>query len=370
MKFLIITLAPTLLQNNKHVSYAPYVYEMNLWTKYVDELAILSPIKYEGNLLVSKFDKAPKLFAIPSFSFTSFIAIFNSFLRLPFIIYKLIVAMCWADHIHLRCPGNIGLLGCFLQILYPNKVKTAKYAGNWDPNAKQPISYKAQKWILNNTFLTRNMTVLVYGEWKNLSKNIKPFFTATYKDSDKEDIEIRNLKDEIKFLFIGTLSEGKRPLLAIQIVEELFNKGKKVSLTLYGEGTERNKIEKYIEQRNLNSFVFLKGNKSKEVVKNALQKAHFLLLPSKSEGWPKVVAEAMFWGTLPIVTKISCVPYMLDMGNRGVLIEPNVKDAIIEIDRYLSNEDLYRNSSENAINWSRKYTLDTFELEISKLLKK
>ena len=369
MKFLIITLAPTLLEKNEYVSYAPYVYEMNLWTKHVDELAILSPVKYEGNLLVSKFDKIPKLFAIPSFSFTSFIAVCNSFLRLPFIIYKLITAMCWADHIHLRCPGNIGLLGCIVQILFPSKIKTAKYAGNWDPNAIQPISYKIQKWILNNTFLTKNMTVLVYGEWGNLSKNIKPFFTATYKDSDKEDIELRILKDEIKFLFIGTLSEGKRPLLAIQIVEELFNKGKEVSLTLFGDGTERNMLEKYIEGRNLNSYVFLKGNKSKEVVKKELQKAHFLLLPSKSEGWPKVVAEAMFWGTLPVVTNISCVPYMLDDGNRGVLIEPNVKEAIIEIERYLSNKTLYRNSSINAINWSRKYTLDTFEAEIAKLLK-
>ena len=49
-----------------------------------------------------------------------------------------------SDVIHLRCPGNIGLLACFIQILFPKKNKTAKYAGNWDPKAKQPLSYKLQ----------------------------------------------------------------------------------------------------------------------------------------------------------------------------------------------------------------------------------
>ena len=70
----------------------------------------------------------------------------------------------------------MGLIGAIVNILFPNKQKTAKYAGNWDPKSKQPWSYRLQKWILSNTFLTKNMQVLVYGEWPNQTKNIKPFF--------------------------------------------------------------------------------------------------------------------------------------------------------------------------------------------------
>ena len=73
-----------------------------------------------------------------------------------------------------------------VQIFFPKKNKTAKYAGNWDPHSKQPWSYKLQRWILQNTFLTRNMTVLVYGEWPTMSSNCRSFFTATYRDSDKK----------------------------------------------------------------------------------------------------------------------------------------------------------------------------------------
>ena len=343
---------------------------MNLWTTYIDELAILSPTNYKEELLLSKFNKTPKLFSIPNFSFTSILNCTKTILLLPFLFYKLFSAMRWADHIHLRCPSNIALLGCFMQILFPNKIKTAKYAGNWDPNAIQPWSYKLQKWILSNTFLTKNMQVLVYGEWENQTKNIKPFFTATYRETDKKEVIVRDLNKKIEFVFVGTLSKGKRPLLAIKIVEQLYLQGNNVNLTLYGEGVQRDILERYILTNNLNTIILLKGNQSKEIVKKALQNAHFLLLPSKSEGWPKVVAEAMFWGCLPIVTKISCVPYMLNKGERGILITPDLTEAVDSIVKYLNDANKYNVACREAMKWSRKYTLDKFQSEIKNLLEK
>lgn len=91
--------------------------------------------------------------------------------------------MVQADYIHLRCPGNMGL-EALVQMLFPNKPKTAKYAGNWNPKSKQPWSYRLQKWILSYTFLTQNMQVLVYGEWSNQTKNSKLFFSDTYSEEE------------------------------------------------------------------------------------------------------------------------------------------------------------------------------------------
>ena len=83
-----------------------------------------------------------------------------------------------------------------------------------------------------------------------------------------------------------------------------------------------------------------------------MQENHFVVLPSKSEGWPKVIAEGMFWGCLPISTAIS-----LD-------IEKDTEKII----QLLSNKKQYQSMSEKAMEWSRKYTLDYFENEIKKLL--
>jgi len=159
MKFLIVTLAPTLQKNNLYYSYAPYVYEMNLWAKNVTELGIVSPVSYNKDLLLSKFEKEPRVFPINSISFISLKELFKSLYRLPSILYGIYKAMKWADHIHLRCPGNIGLLGCLVQILFPNTPKSVKYAGNWDPRSIQPLSYKLQQFLLRNTWITKNVKI-------------------------------------------------------------------------------------------------------------------------------------------------------------------------------------------------------------------
>ena len=74
------------------------------------------------------------------------------------------------------------------------------------------------------------MQVLVYGQWEGSTKNIKPFFTATYSEADKLPMKFLDIKSKINFVFVGTLASGKNPLYAIQLVEALFKKGFDLSL--------------------------------------------------------------------------------------------------------------------------------------------
>ena len=254
------------------------------------------------------------------------------------------------------------------QIFFPSKPKTAKYAGNWDSKAQQPFTYRLQKWILSNTFLTKNMQVLVYGEWENSTKNIKPFFTASYFEKDKIDVKPRELLGRILFVFVGTLSNGKQPLYAIKLIEQLYKKGIDVQLMIYGEGNERASLENYISENRLECIVKLMGNQNQETIKKAYLENHFLILPSLSEGWPKVVAEAMFWSCLPIASRVSCVPNMLENGDRGLLLDFILNQDVESIESILKDATLYQDKVNKAINWSRQYTLDVFENEIKLLL--
>ena len=241
MKLVVISSAPIVQKEGENYLYAPYEKEMQLWAKHANSIQFCCPIwKEDKKLLIApiSFETTPTI-ELKEFDITSFSnmlrAIPNAFVDL----IRIFEAMKKADHIHLRCPGNMALLAAVVQIFFPKKVKTAKYAGNWDPKARQPFTYKLQRWILSNTILTKNIQVLVYGDWENQTKNIKPFFTATYSESEilNANFRIQNKDQEsIKFLFVGTLSKGKQPLYAIQIVEELFKKGKNVTLDLFGDG--------------------------------------------------------------------------------------------------------------------------------------
>jgi glycosyltransferase involved in cell wall biosynthesis len=371
MKLAIITHVEHVIQDNCYYAYGPYVREMNVWIKEAEHLYIVAPlVDAEVSAIDLPYQHTGIAFEkVEQFSLISAKEVLKTLVKSPKIIWSIYKAMRQADHIHLRCPGNMGLLGAMVQMVFPKKPKTAKYAGNWDPKSKQPWSYRLQKGILSNTFLTRNMQVLVYGEWEGSSKNIKPFFTATYRESEKKEIISRTMTGTIRFLFVGTLSKGKRPLYAIQLVEQLRQAGYEVRLDLYGEGKKRQKMETYIEENKLQSSIVLQGNQTAETVQTAYEASHFLILPSKSEGWPKVVAEAMFWGCLPVASPVSCVSNMLDNGKRGLVLTMNLEEDVLRIKRVLDDEAVYQDKVANAAQWSRRYTLDYFEEEIKQLLK-
>ncbi len=373
MIFLIVTHVPHILEQDKYFAYAPYVREMNIWIKNTDKVLLVAPLINAKKTAIDIHYEHPNIefVSIASFDILGIKAVFQTLYEIPKISWTIFKAMQKADHIHVRCPGNIGLLGCFVQILFPHKIKTAKYASNWDAKSVQPWSYRLQRGLLNNTLLTRNIQVLVYGDWDNASRNIKSFFTATYYENEKQPITIRNTNQKpIKFVFVGTLTKGKNPYYGIEIVKALNKSGIRATIDLYGDGILFDEIKVAITANNLQESVFLKGNANKESLIEVYKNSHFLVLQSGSfEGWPKVVAESMFWGCLPLAIATSVVPQMLDNGSRGLLLKGNLEVDVNNITAIIKDNVLYQQMATAAVDWSRKYTLDVFEEEIQKLLR-
>ena len=439
MRFTIFTHVMHKQQGDKYSAYAPYVREMNLWLRQVEAVEVVAPLRtgrrgerrtmrtdekvtgekgdeVTGGNAGRPYEHSGLIFnEIPSFNFLSFWNAVKGGNKIPSILIKIFGAMRRADHLHLRCPGNVGLMACICQIFFSGKPKSAKYAGNWDPQAKQPWTYRLQKWILSNTFLTRNMQVLVYGEWPEQSKNILPFFTASFSEKIIPEVKEKDFSGPLNFLFVGNLVEGKQPLESVKLVQQMrqpIENTPAIRLDLYGEGPERTRIEKYCKENHLEDFVQLKGNRSLEELEAAYQKAHFVILPSKSEGWPKAIAEAMFFGCIPIATPVSCVPWMLGFGSRGVLLnwkqesgdrnQESRKDwsegrgemsgeqpkayslkqekrgqwsegrglDVVKITQLLADHEEMKRMSEAAKKWSQQYTLERFEAAIKEVIVK
>lgn len=213
---------------------------------------------------------------------------------------------------------------------------------------------------------------MVYGDWKEKSKNIYPFFTASYTNEKKVAVELRSVESEsqeIKLLFVGTLTMNKRPLETIETLESLIAKGVRASLDMIGDGAQRAELEKYVQSKGLQNVVRFQGKQNQDDVIGFFRSAHFLVFLSQSEGWPKVVAEAMWWGCLPITTSVSCVSQMVGNMERGILIEPDPEIVADKIMDLIDNPVLYQKMCQSAMDWSREYTLERFENEIVKLLK-
>lgn len=411
MRFAIFTHVIHYQYEDRYYAYSPYVREMNSWLKYVDEVEVIAPqppSPRRGSFIRDSYKHSSLTFTkISSFNLMNSKAILESVVKIPFIFFRILGAMRRADHLHLRCPGNIGLLAAFAQIFFPKKPKSVKYAGNWDPKAKQPWTYRLQKWILNNRLLSRNIKVLVYGNWPNQSDNIVPFFTASFSEEEKEPIK-KDFSPAYKFIFIGNLVEGKGVFEAIDLIDALKEKGVDAELDIYGDGVLEGFLKAYIQKKELQNVIKLKGRKSLEELKQAYKNAHFVVLLSKSEGWPKALAEGMWYGCIPIATRVSCVPWMLKapsapdggtgeiiLAKRGILLN-NIhsikfqkgrqfeftdssrdvsrtafsENGLSEIISLIKNPEKLKQMSLTAQKWSQQYTIERFEKAIREILGK
>ncbi|WP_232817851.1 glycosyltransferase family 4 protein [Winogradskyella tangerina] len=371
-KLAIFTLVVHKKKDGQYYGYAPYVSEMNMWTSHFDEVIVVGPLSSSTNLEKIDLNYSHgnlSLVEVPVFHIKSFLGVLKLVASLPGMFFKMYKVMRKADYFHFRCPSNVSAVAAVVQIFFPKKPKSTKYAGNWDPNSNQPIGYRFQKRLLANRLLTKNMKVLVYGEWPNQSKSVVPFMSATYRDNEKLTFQKRDYTQRLKFVFIGAMVVGKRPLLTVKIIEALRLQGFDAELHMFGDGDLMDEVKQYVEDNQLSDAIEIYGNRNKETVKDCIQDAHFTILPSKSEGWPKAIAEGMFFGAIPVSTRISCLPWILNEGERGILISDELDEAVDLISTELRKGNEYLNAmAEKSLNWAQQYTLDRLEQEIEKVV--
>lgn len=106
---------------------------------------------------------------------------------------------------------------------------------------------------------------------------------------------------EIRVLFVSRLIEGKGLQDVIPNMKEINERvGKRVVLQIVGDGPYRIKLERLAKDTHVESYVQFEGRKTKQELLQYYQNADLFILPSRSEGMPNVVLEAMAMG-LPII---------------------------------------------------------------------
>ena len=168
--------------------------------------------------------------------------------------------------------------------------------------------------------------------------NLKMFFAFENPCLTEEDrligknvVENKNLANGINYCFVGGLNKNKGVDKIIDAFKKI-NSNKIQTLHIVGDGELRKKIEEDAKQLSIN--VIIHGSLPKIKVQEIYIKSHFIVLPSKSEGFPKVIGEAMNFGCVPIVSDISCIGQYVKNDKNGILIDPitlvELKKAIIQ----------------------------------------
>ena len=104
MRFLIVSHVQHKKSGEKIAGYGPYIREMNLWLKHVDQVRVIAPIQN------AKLDPIDLPYArpniqfvpVPAFDLTSLKTALKALFALPLILLRIFQCMSWANHLHLR----------------------------------------------------------------------------------------------------------------------------------------------------------------------------------------------------------------------------------------------------------------------------
>lgn len=219
--------------------------------------------------------------------------------------------------------------------------------------------YKNKEAIIKEMFNNLdNYVVLIDDDKNKIKKNLGYNTTRIY--NALEFFPKENGKFEYKkFIAAGRLATEKRFDLLIKNFNEFSKINKDWKLDLYGEGPERNTLQKLIDDLNLSDRVRLCGYCS-DIMDKYLESSIYCMT-SVGEGFGMTVVEAMSCGLPVICYDIPAMREIID-SDCGFIVE-NDNEFIDKMLLLSSDKDLYMKLSKNAKKRSKNFDIQKIGLE-------
>jgi glycosyltransferase involved in cell wall biosynthesis len=163
--------------------------------------------------------------------------------------------------------------------------------------------------------------------------------------------------DELRLLFLGSLSAEKNPLVAVEVAEQV-GADRSVQLRLVGAGPLESEIAARISSGSSSTNIETTGSVAD--VMPHLEWANLLLLPSRTEGLPGAVLEAGAAGVPTLAFDVGGVRETMVDGTSGLIVAAGDTAAMVEAARQLAADPARLH---NMGREQQNYVRDHFTLE-------
>lgn len=282
---------------------------------------------------------------------------------LPYLLTVIFKSVLRHKVIHTRGPSIPALIVAMISLFDKSRLYWHKYAGNW-MQEKTPLAYALYRSALK---LNKNSVVTINGSWNDQKSHIlsfsNPCLTTKELQSGLESYKKKSFDNSLTILFVGNLipSKGLHKILdALQALGATTFE----QLLVAGDGPSRSGLE--VNAKSLSIPVVFYGAISRFELQKLYTKSHIILLPSQSEGFPKVIAEAAAFGCMPIVSNVSSLSQYISDGFNGILLNEDTNGK--EIARILSELILNRKKlafiAGNAIKMGEAFTYEVYNRRV------
>lgn len=214
------------------------------------------------------------------------------------------------------------------------------------------VSERNNPWVMPDSKITRFLRVLAYPFAKGIifqTRDAKSFFSPRIR---RKGVILRNPVDlsriplpcendrEKWFASIGRLEPQKNFTMLIEAFAVFHVEKPEYSLRIYGEGSERTKLQELVDRLGLQDSVSLPGRDLD--VLNKINSAAAFILTSDYEGMPNALIEAMCMG-MPVIST-DCPSggprELISNGNNGYLVKVGDSEQLVDAMRSIVNEDI------------------------------
>jgi len=277
-----------------------------------------------------------------------------------------------ADAIHAVIPGDIGTVGIILAII-ANKRLFVRHCGNW----LKPRTIAEYAWRRGMEMFAGPNRIMIATGWQETSPSIRCpaiswiFSTSLSKAEIKDLGRVRSIQNPIspRLIIVARQEVEKGTGIVLNCLPKLLSEFPGLQFDIVGDGPALGHFVKLTKDLRVEHAVKFHGKLSHENVLKCLNMADLFVFPTQaSEGFPKVVLEALACGVPVISTNVSVIGSLLSRGG-GVVVDEVSPDRLSEsVAKVLRNSEGYSNMSRLAITTASEYSLEAWGKRIGERL--
>lgn len=260
-------------------------------------------------------------------------------IRFPFWLFAnmstLMKSIYSSDAIHVPIPSDLGLIPMLIAD-FLKKPLYVRHCGNWlKPSTS---TEKFLKWYMQRRAGHEKLMLATGGSSNPPSaknQNIKWIFSSSLWEEELEGLRKKRQnkfnsehKEKFKIVIAARQNSNKGTEEVIRSLPLLGEYKKNVTFTVIGDGNRLEFLKNLTIDLDCTNEVIFTGKLTHDELLNELLAADIFCYPtSASEGFPKVVLEAMASGLPVLATPVSVIPILLNKGC-GIILDSKEPEYI------------------------------------------